>query len=574
MRSTVSNLLFLLSIALGSGLYSQSYPRDYFQPPLDIPMILSGTFGELRTNHFHSGIDIKTQQRTGLPVKAAADGTIVRIKISPYGFGKALYLRHPNGFTTVYAHLKEFAPEIQDYVTENQYKNKTFDIELFPPAGTFDFKGGELIAFSGNSGGSGAPHLHFEVRDTRTEDIINPLLFGFPVSDSRNPDLYDLEVYEFEEEELVSTHSRDLIKVDGGSYALAGDDVVIVNHTPAFGIRTTDRLDGASNRNGIYSIELIVGGFSYYQFVMQRFAFAETRYINSHIDYGQKKCCRRVINKLYLEPNNRFSAYRNTASMSFPALEPDSTYDAFIRVQDAAGNESILEFKLRQETASPTMNSETQEQLPFAVFRYDQTNFFKKDNIEFSLPEGALYRNINFFYSRKEACDDCYSSVHVIASNEIPVHKYFTLKIKPDLSYEGDPEKLVIMSMEDGEPVDYEGGEWDGNYLKARTRQFGEFAIMADEKPPQAITGNFVDGGVLKSDSELRFIIKDRISGIADYEVYIDGEWQLFDYDAKNDLLRHDLGLSKLQAGEHAVELILRDEVGNESTHNYRFILR
>lgn len=559
---------------MAAMLSAQSYPRDYFQPPVDVPIILSGTFGELRSNHFHSGIDIKTQQRTGLAVRAAAEGTVVRIKVSPYGFGKALYLKHPNGFTTVYAHLKEFAPAIQEYVTANQYKAKSFDIELFPPAGTFDFQAGDLIALSGNSGGSGAPHLHFEVRDTRTEEIINPLLFGFPVKDSRHPDLYDLEVYEFEDEELVSTHSRDLIKIADGAYALAGDEVVSVSHLPAFGLRTTDRLDGAPNRNGIYSIELIVGGFSYYQFVMQRFAFAETRYINSHIDYGQKKCCRRVINKLYLEPNNRFSAYRSTSSMNLPVLEPDSTYDAYVRVQDAAGNESVLEFKLRYEPEEPMPGTNAQEDLPFTVFRYDQPNFFKKENIEFSLPEGALYRNINFFYTRQEACEDCYSSIHVIASDEIPVHKYYTLKIKPDQTYEGDHSKLVIMSMADDQPLDYEGSEWDGEFVLARTRQFGGFAVMADEEAPQAITGNFVDGGILKSDKELKLIIKDEISGIAHYEVYIDGEWQLFDYDAKNDLLSHDLAVSKLEAGEHSLELLLRDEVGNETRQKYRFTLQ
>ena len=431
-----------------------------------------------------------------------------------------------------------------------------------------------MIAYSGNSGGSGAPHLHFEVRDTRTEDIINPLLFGFPVNDTRHPDLFDLEVYEFEKEELVATHSRDLINLGKGAYALAGDEVITVNRQPAFGLRTTDRLDGAGNRNGIYSIELVVGGYSYYQFVMQRFAFAETRYINSHIDYGQKQCCRRVINKLYLEPNNRFSAYRNTGSMNFPVLVADSTYDAFIRVQDAAGNESVLEFKIHYEPGGITNFGDADSDLPFTVFRYDQTNFFKKENIEFSLPEGALYRNINFFYRRSEACDECYSFVHVIASDEIPVHKYYTLKIKPDFTFPGDPNKLVIMSMKDGKPLDYERGEWDGSYVKARTRQFGEFAVMADEDPPLAITGNFVDGGVLSLNSLLKVVIKDKLSGIAGYEGKVDGKWELFEYDAKNDLLIHDLSVSGLSAGEHLLELRLWDEVGNESLHKYRFILR
>ena len=561
-----------LMLGIGLNVAAQPYPSDYFQPPLDIPLRLSGTFGELRTNHFHSGIDLKTQQRTGLPVMAAAPGTVVRIKVSPYGFGKALYLQHPNGYTTVYAHLKEFAPVIEEYVRSQQYARQRFDIELFPEPGTFEFESGEVIALSGNSGGSGAPHLHFEVRDTRTEEIINPLLFGFSVSDSRHPDLYDLEVYEFEDEELVATHSRDLIRVSTGEYALAGDEVIAVAHSPAFGIRTTDRLDGASNRNGVYSIELEIGGRRHYKFLMQRFAFAETRYINSHIDYGQKACCRRSINRLYLEPNNRFSAYVNTSAMSFPELIPDSTYEALIKVSDVAGNQSTLHFKLQYQPRKEDPQLDKGERLPLSIFRYDQPNFFKKDNIEISLPEGSLYRHIPFFYNREEPCPDCYSFIHVLASEEIPVHRYYTLRIKPDESYDGDPQKLVIMSMKNGEPVDYEGGDWDGSHVVARTRQFGGFAVMADDDPPQAIPLGFSEGQSFGG-SELRISIKDKLSGIDSYEVKIDGEWQLFEYDAKNDLITHDLSKSGLSSGEHVIDLLVRDEVGNESRHNYHIIL-
>lgn len=574
MKFKAAPFLSLSTLVLLVGFLSgQVYPRDYFQAPLDIPLVLSGTFGELRSNHFHSGIDIKTQQRTGLPVRAAAEGTLVRIKVSPYGFGKALYLRHPNGYTTVYAHLDDFAPEIKDYVTSNQYQLQKFDVELFPPAGQFEFKGGELIAFSGNSGGSGAPHLHFEVRDTRTEEIINPLLFGFSVADSRRPDLYDLEVYEFNKEELVSNYSRDLIHLGGGEYALAGDEVISVSYDPAFGLITTDQLNGAGNRNGVYSIELDIGGLNYYRFTMQRFAFAETRYVNSHIDYGQKICCGRTISKLYIEPNNRFSGYSKTPAMHFPQLEADSTYQAQIRVKDVAGNESTLHFKMRRDSAGGVYNEEGAPDLPFSVFRYDQSNFIKKENIEFVLPEGALYRNIQFFYSRGEPCADCYSFVHMLASNEFPVHKYYQLKIKPDISYHGDYQKLVIMSMKDGEPVDYEGGEWDGKFVTASTRQFGEFAIMADEEAPLAAPENFVEGGVANANAGLKLIVKDMLSGIEYYEGMIDGKWQLFDYDAKNDLLLHDFALSKLKPGEHVLDLVLRDKVGNESRYNYHFIL-
>ncbi len=573
MRASTNIFLAIVTVLLIEDSQAQTYPQDYFQAPLDIPLILSGTFGELRTNHFHSGIDIKTQQRTGLPVRAAAAGTVVRIKVSPFGFGKAIYLQHPNGYTTVYAHLKEFAAPISEYVKERQYEAQSFDIELFPPSGQFTFDQGEVIAISGNSGGSGAPHLHFEIRDSRTEEIINPLLFGFSVADSRHPDLYDLEVYEFKDDELVSTHSRDLISLGPGKYALAGDPLISVNQLPAFGLRTTDRLNGANNRNGIYSIDLEIGGKPYYHFDMERFAFSETRYINSHIDFGQKKCCRRTINRLYLEPNNRFSGYGNTPVMNLPVLELDSIYEVVIRVKDVAGNESTLSFELQQNIQESRVEDPEME-LPFSIFRHDQTNFFKKENIEFVLPEGSLYRNIHFLYSRKEPCSDCYSFVHVLASDEIPVHKYYKLKIKPDVSYTGDLKKLVIMSMKDGKPLDYEGSSWDGSYVSGRTRQFGEFALMLDTIAPSAIPNNFVDGGSVYRKSGLKIIIKDKVSGIDYYEVKLDGKWELFEYDAKNNMLLHDFALSGLDDGEHVLDISLRDEVGNESRYNYHFILR
>lgn len=560
----------LFSLVGLSPLSSQDYPTDYFGPPLDIPLYLSGTFGELRGNHFHSGMDIKTNQVEGQRVLAAAEGEVYRIKVSPYGFGKALYIRHPNGYSTVYAHLQRFSDTIEQYVREQQYQQEKFDVELFPGKASFRVDKGELIAYSGNTGGSGGPHLHFEVRDTRTENIINPLLFGFDVKDTRPPDLYNLEVYEFEDDELVSSEMRDILRISSGEYSLSGSNLVEVHNKPAFGITTYDRQNGANNRNGPYRIKMCIGEETYYDFKMETFAFSETRYINSHMDYALQECCRRKVNKMYLEPGNKLSLYGVKKPMNFPELEPDSIYEVEISVTDVAGNESALNFEL---IYAPTESAEVLEpDVPATIFSYDQPNFLKKEDLELSMPAGALYRDIYLEYRKSPACSGCLSPVYHISSPEIPVHKYFTLKIKLNEKYTGDKSKLMIASLEDGNIEDYEGGSYSKGWVTARTRQFGDFAVVADTVEPEIMPLNFRPGSTVRSLSELSVRIDDDLSGINTYRAEVDEKWVLMEYDAKNDKLFGNISEWPVQRGEHTLRVQVTDEVGNTAVKEYKLI--
>ncbi|WP_417612963.1 M23 family metallopeptidase [Owenweeksia hongkongensis] len=558
--------LFLFSFLANA----QDYPQDEFISPLEMPLFLSGTFGELRTNHFHAGIDIKTGGREGQRVLAVADGFVSRIKVSPYGYGNALYIVHPNGYTSVYGHLQRFNDTIQAFIREEQKRQKSFEVELFPLAKVFPVKQGDLVALSGNSGGSGGPHLHFEIRDTRTEKIINPLLFGFDVKDGRSPDIYNLEVYEFDKEELVSSYTRSLLRQGDGMYSLTGSSLIEVSNPASFGITTTDRLDGVPNKNGVYSIRMIIGEEVYYHFVAETFAFAETRYINSHIDFAQKACCRRTINKMYLEPNNQFSAYRVKEHMKLTDLVADSIYPVNIEVSDRAGNVSTLNFELKYSPPEVELAEAPEPDLP--RFNYAQTNFFKKDNFQVVLPEGALYSDIYVQYEKKAACSECLSFIHEIATREVPVQKYYTLKIKPDAEYHGDKSKLFIASFKDGKLDDYEGGRWENGFVVARTRQFGEFAVMVDTVPPSVSPVNFRDGSNVHGASRLSFIISDKLSGIDDYSVTIDGEWVLFEYDAKNRLIYTDVRALNLEEGERVLRISVSDDKGNVTEKTYHLI--
>ncbi|HCQ16575.1 MAG TPA: M23 family peptidase, partial [Cryomorphaceae bacterium] len=539
-----------------------------FTSPLDIPLYLSGTFGELRTNHFHSGIDIKTNGREGQPVKAAASGVVYRIKVSPYGFGNALYVRHPNGYSTVYAHLQRFNEEIAAYVRKEQYRQKSYGVELYPPSEMFPVEQGEVIALSGNSGGSGGPHLHFEVRDTRTENIINPLFFGFDIKDTRHPDLYELLMYRFADKDLIGYDNFRLIEVSDGEYRIAGNDVIEYSGSPAFALQAYDRLDGAANKNGVYQIKMWIGAEEYYDFTMESFAFDETRYINSHIDFGQKICCNKVFNRLYLEPNNRLSVYGEKKKMNLPELERDSIYPVRVEVKDAAGNMASLSFNIKR--TGPLEGDAQMVGLP--VFKYGQTNYFKTDDIELVLPEGALYRDVYFEYEEKQACEGGVGPVYALGAREIPVHRYFNLKLKPPRSFKGNPRKLAVASVVGGRIADYEGSSWENGYVVGRTRQLGDFTLVADSVPPRISSLDFSSGKNVSSQSFLKLKVTDNFSGIDTYSAEIDGEWVLMEYDAKYRLMTIPTADLKLSSGEHKLVVSVKDEMGNKSEARYSLI--
>ncbi len=566
---TKNVLIWIIDISLGSILSGQnnSYPKDYFSSPLEIPMYLSGTFGELRSNHFHSGIDIKTEGDVGLKVLAAANGVVSRIKVSPYGFGKAIYITHSNGYITVYAHLQRFNDKIKEYVRNEQYCRQTFALELFPSPSIFPVKKGELIAFSGNSGGSKGPHLHFEIRDSKMGKIINPLLFGFNIEDREKPNLQGLKVYNFSGGELVNVQSLRLLETSPGTYRLMRNDTIEVSRSPAFGILTYDRLTRSSNKNGVYSIKMWIRGKLHYDFKMETFSFNETRYINSHIGYGQHICCQKMINKLYIEPGNKLSVYNKGEPMNLPILEKDSIYDIRIQVSDIAGNISELVFNVVN-SKQQILGFET-EQTMLPIFKYNQPNFFKKSKIELIFPENALYKNIFFEHKEIDPCDKCLSAIHQVGFEEIPVHLYYTLKIKPFLSYKGDFSKLAIASFKDDGTADYKGGKYKDGFVSTYTRQFGKFAVVVDTTSPKVVSLNFSNGTNISSLSLLKVKITDDLSGINKYTPTLDDKWVLMEYDAKNDLLILDTSILEIEAGKHTLKLLVEDKKKNTTSVSY-----
>lgn len=323
MKKTLA-LIILLITALAQA--QSKIPSDFFQNPLNVDLVLSGTFGELRSNHFHSGMDIKTQQREGLPVVAAGDGYVSRINIQHYGYGKALYIQHPNGYTTVYGHLQKFSPEIEAYIKKKQYANETYEIEDFPKEGELKVTSGQLVAMSGNTGGSGGPHLHFEIRDGQQRPM-NPHLFGIELKDTQAPTVNSLWVYPLGEDAHVNgSGNRQRVKLtplkDGSFKA----EQLNACGEIGFGVNTTDKLDGAANNNGIYKIDATLNGDSIFQLSFDRFSFSETRHLNQLIDYEYYSNNKSRITRLYVQPSNPLSIYNNVVDKGVITVKDSLTY--------------------------------------------------------------------------------------------------------------------------------------------------------------------------------------------------------------------------------------------------------
>jgi Peptidase family M23 len=283
-----------------------NYPQDLFIPPLQIPLIPAGTFGELRSGHFHSGLDIKTQQIEGLPVYVIGDGMVSRIKIAHWGYGKALYIVHPNGYTSVYGHLQKFSPKIEAYVKNKQYEKESYEIELFPNSSELIIQKGEIIAYSGDTGSSSGPHLHFEIRNTNSEKPINPMLLGMEIKDNQPPFIDELYVYALSDSTQINQSNIKLkINLNKQKDGTFSTDTLYAEGKIGFGINAYDKQDFSLNKNGVYAVEMMVNGVPYLSYDFETFSFNESHYINTFIDYEHYAKFGERIQQCFIFPYNK-----------------------------------------------------------------------------------------------------------------------------------------------------------------------------------------------------------------------------------------------------------------------------
>ena len=569
----VKNCFFIIFVfVVGLKCYSQdSIPKNYFQSPLGIPLFLAGNFGELRSNHFHAGLDMKTQGKEGFKIYATANGFVSRVKISPWGYGKTIYIDHPNGYTTVYAHLQKYKGNIAKAIKKYQYDKESWEIDWYPPDTLMRIKKGDVIALSGNTGGSGGPHLHFEIRETESEYPVNPLLFGFEIKDNIKPLIRSIILTPLNDTSYVNNKrlaQRFLVTGSAGSYKLKYASPINAYGEIGVGIETIDKLNGYGNRNGIYSIELLKNSKTIFKSEMKKFSFDESRALNSLIDYEMFLKTKVRFQRSYIEPNNNLKIYTGNENNGIIHFSKNDKIAFKYVVKDTYGNTSTMAFgingnynkKLISNFLNPSVDT---------VFSYKDSNYFKAHNITISIPKNALYKDLELQYHIADTIKGAITPTHFVHNDYTPLHKAISVSIKVGRLSEYFRSKATIVHFDRRKRYYAKGGKWRNNYLTAKSKAFGGFAVMIDTIPPKITPTNIFKNKDMRRNSTITVKIADNLSGVKSYKGTIDGKWILMEYEAKKSKLFYTF--DNLPLGNHNFELTLTDGVGNESSVSIPF---
>jgi len=540
---------------------SQGFPKN-FRPPLGGTLLVTGDFCEFRSNHFHGGIDLRTGSN-GKALYAIEDGYISRIKVSGGGYGYAVYITHSqgDGYIAVYGHLLRYNSEIATWVENFQDKIQEFQFDTYLDSNEIPVKKGQVIGYSGNSGYSFGPHLHFEIRNLQDEPF-NPQLFGYRIRDTKPPVIRNIAVYPADDTSYVN------YKNSSSVFAVSGSGInndVTVHGSVYFGVESYDYLNDVSSKNAIYKTMLYVDGNLIYHSQFDRFSYLNGRDINSMVDYRRRKLTNYRIQRCYVEPNNELYHYQFVENNGIVSFNDNNNHTVKFVVSDIYGNSTTASFRVKNSTYSKDFNIQRDST---ALMNYDTVNTFKKPGIEIYFPEKSLFDNLFFDYST--SVGNNYSPVYHIHNEFIPLKDYYYLSLSVTSVPQKIRDKAVICY------VDYEGditsleGSIRDDYLTVSTRSFGRFYVDVDTVQPRITNINMSSGANMKRHSSVKFKITDNLSGVLDWVGFINGEWVLFKYDAKNDLLWHNFD-SKTKSGKNTLTILVVDGVGNITEYSSYF---
>jgi hypothetical protein len=560
--------IYLLFIALLVGIMNvqaQHYPVNYFITPMDTPLYLSAPFGSLRDNHFHSGMDIRTFEKEGLPVYAVADGYVSRIKVSAVGYGKAVYINHPNGYTSVYAHLLKYEGAIANHIKSIHYLEQKFELDNFPTKDLIKIKKGEIIGWSGNSGGSTGPHLHFEIRDTKREESINPQLFGIPGVDLFKPTLKRLVIYALNNNRPVVQHDiaindNNTIKTDSGTLLL--DTLIIAKGPTGFGIEAYDYLMNENKTYSIYCTDFFFNQIKRFSYRIDRVNFAETKYINTHIDYDLYKRDGYRIQKCFLDDGNKAQVYPYMRNKGKVLIDDTLTHTVHFCVGDFDGRSHTFYAKVRSNN-KPSYSETPCNNL---VWYPNSKQIYKRDGITISIPEGALYDTLNpCVIVTKPNIKGILSAAYQIHTPNTPLHKSIGIAIDTDTA-SIPSSKLLLASIKKDGSLSSIGGEYKQGKVTSLTSNFGTYVIIADTNSPTIKVLELSTKNELSDTTKLLIKTTDNMSGISTYNAFINNSWILLDYDAKNDLLQYEFDNKTIYNQKQELHIIVIDKKGNTAT--------
>ncbi len=554
-------LLFIIQLSFSS--FSQiNIDKSDFRLPVDIKFKISSSFGEIRPNHFHAGFDVYTFVKPGISYYSIADGYISRIKVSPRGLGKAIYITHPNGYVSVYAHMSQFRFDIAQYIYKLQHSMQEFhqDINLSPYL--FPLKSGDYIGKSGNTGNSFGAHLHLEIREAKTQAPINPMHI-YDVEDKVKPRIKGVYIYRFDDIENSYVESSLLSKINGKTIRTFGKT--------GFGLEIHDYKTNSHNVFGTYRVQLFVDDSLCFAYKLDKIPFSETRYLNSFTDYKRYKTERKKITKCFIEPNNKLGIYETSGNGIFD-FSDGKLHKVKIVGIDFSGNTRMVQFSVLSDKNKALTKKQASENVVQHI-NYFEENTFQADSVRLFFPLNSLYYNIDLQYFTSKNNYSRYSRLHHVHTRYVPIHKSINIKIKPHKIDSSLMEKALIAGISKRGNIYAVSSKWSGDFLSANVRYFGTYFVTIDNVKPRIRDLSFYTSRKAER-NKLKFKITDNLSGIKEYIAYIDNKWVLFEYDQKKHLIECDLISEKINKGKHKLVLWVKDYCGNiaEFTASFDFL--
>lgn len=552
MNNLLRNIILLLSVCLHAVIGFAQKKEHSFIAPFDFPLYLSGNFGELRTDHFHSGVDFKTQGVVGKHIRCVADGYICRASVTPGGYGKALYVMHDNGYMTVYAHLDRFPEIVEKRVCEYQYENETFRVNIRFPKNELRVKQGDFLAYAGNSGYSFGPHLHFEIRNAEGDELYDPMEFyKDKLVDTRPPRIHAVSLYPQRGKGVVNGNSGSCV------YDVKGDTICGVVEAwglVGFGVKALDYMDGTNNKYGIRKIELFVDGKRYFSSIMDNFSFNEDLFINSWIDYGRMYNDGEWFQKLFVAENNKLRLLDVGENGGWLLVNEERNYHVEYRLSDYHGNSAVCSFVVkgkRSDIPSPPKYTH--------ALYCNANNRAEYFGMRLDVPAGVLFEDA--FLNVRLQSSDAVTWRYNLTDTVYPMLKGAKISFWVGNRLSVDKSKLYIKHVEPDDSSSV-GGVYEDGWVSAYITTLDCYEVAVDTVAPLL---NPVNEDMWMSKGKITISLEENETALKRFRGTLDGKFILFEYNSKNKEFTLDLKKEKVKRGTHLLRFVAIDQCGNEA---------